>query len=58
MDVLQEIGASLRIGDDNRVGQLTQQAIDDGLSAEEIGADGYGYDAANAVEQVKTLTGV
>jgi hypothetical protein len=35
MDVLQEIGASLRNGD-----------------------DGYGYDAANAVEQVKTLTGV
>jgi len=26
--------------------------------AEEIGADGYGYDAANAVEQVKALTGV
>jgi 5-methyltetrahydrofolate--homocysteine methyltransferase len=36
MDVLQEIGASLRNGDDNRVGQLTQQAIDDGLPAEEI----------------------
>jgi len=44
--------------DDNRVGQLTQQAIDDGLPAEETGADGFGYDAANAVEQVTTLTGV
>ncbi len=36
MDVLSEIGASLRNGDDDRVGQLTQQAIDSGLSAEEI----------------------
>ncbi len=36
MDVLSEIAASLRNGDDDRVGQLTQQAIDDGLSAEEI----------------------
>lgn len=36
MDVLSEIAASLRNGDDKRVGQLTQQAIDDGLPAEEI----------------------
>jgi 5-methyltetrahydrofolate--homocysteine methyltransferase len=36
MDVLSEIASSLRNGDDQRVAQLTQQAIDDGLSAEEI----------------------
>lgn len=40
MDVLSEIAASLRNGDDNRVGQLTQQAINDGLPAEEILNDG------------------
>jgi len=36
MDVLQEIAASLRNGDDQRVARLTQQAIDDSLPAEEI----------------------
>jgi len=36
MDVIQEIAASLRNGDDERVALLTQRAIDDGLPAEEI----------------------
>jgi len=40
MDVLSEIAASLRSGDDKRVAQLTQQAIDDGLPADEILNDG------------------
>ena len=36
MDVLSEIAACLRNGDDEKVAQLTQQAIDDGLPAGEI----------------------
>jgi 5-methyltetrahydrofolate--homocysteine methyltransferase len=36
MEVLQEIGASLRNGDDERVAALTQQAIDDGVPVGEI----------------------
>ncbi len=36
MDVLQEIASSLRNGDDQRTALLTQQAIDDGIPAEEI----------------------
>jgi len=36
MDVLQEINASLRNGDDERVAALTQQAIDDGVPVGEI----------------------
>ena len=40
MDVLSEIATSLRNGDDGRVAELTQQAIDDGMSAEQILNDG------------------
>jgi 5-methyltetrahydrofolate--homocysteine methyltransferase len=36
MDVLQEIGASLRNGEDERVAELTQQAMDAGLPVGEI----------------------
>ena len=36
MDVLQEIAASLRNGDDERVAVLTRQAIDDGVPVGEI----------------------
>jgi len=36
MDVLKEIAASLRNGDDERVAALTQQAIDDGVPVGEI----------------------
>ncbi len=36
MDILQEIGASLRNGDDTRVAELTRQAIDAGLGVGEI----------------------
>ena len=36
MDVLQEIAASLRNGDDERVDVLTRQAIDDGVPVGEI----------------------
>jgi len=36
MDVLKEIAASLRSGDDERVAALTQQAIDDGVPVGEI----------------------
>ena len=36
MEVLQEIASSLRNGDDQRTAQLTRQAIDDGVPAEEI----------------------
>jgi 5-methyltetrahydrofolate--homocysteine methyltransferase len=40
MDVLSEIATSLRNGDDQGVARLTQQAIDEGMSAEEILNDG------------------
>ncbi len=36
MDVMQEIGSSLRNGDAKKVAELVQQAIDDGVPAEEI----------------------
>jgi 5-methyltetrahydrofolate--homocysteine methyltransferase len=36
MDILLEIGASLRKGDDNRVAELTRQAIDSGMGVGEI----------------------
>jgi 5-methyltetrahydrofolate--homocysteine methyltransferase len=36
MDILQEIGASLRKGDGNRVAELTRQAIDAGMGVGEI----------------------
>lgn len=36
MDILQEIGSSLRNGDDARVAELTRQAIDAGLSVSDI----------------------
>lgn len=36
MDILQEIGASLRNGNDDRVAELTRQAIDAGLSVSDI----------------------
>ncbi len=49
---------SLRNGDDEQLSRLTQQAIDGGMSAKRIGADAYGYDAANAVGLVKELIGV
>ncbi len=40
MDILQEIGASLRKGDDNRVAELTRQAIDAGMGVGAILDDG------------------
>ena len=36
MEVLQHISESLQKGDHEKVAELTQQAIDDGLSADEI----------------------
>jgi len=40
MDVLQEIGSSLRNGEDERVAELTRQAIDAGMPVGEILNDG------------------
>ena len=40
MDVLREIDESLQRGEDAKVAELTQRAIDDGLSASEILNDG------------------
>ena len=36
MEILQQIGQSLQKGDHEKVAELTQRAIDDGLSADEI----------------------
>jgi len=40
MDVLREIDESLQRGEDSKVAELTQRAIDDGLTASEILNDG------------------
>ena len=57
MEVLKAISESLQRGDHHVVAELTRQAIDSGLGAAEIGADGYSYDAGSAVELVKSLMG-
>ena len=40
MEILQEIAAALRNGDDEKVAVLTQQAVDDGVPVGEILDDG------------------
>ena len=57
MEVLKDISESLQRGEHHSVAELTRQAIDLGLGADEIGADGYSYDAGSAVELVKSLMG-
>jgi len=57
VEILNNISESLQRGDHHTVAELTRQAIDSGLSAAEIGADGYSYNAGSAVGLVKHLLG-